>query len=148
LTDESPSLPWFRVKFSDGREVEVHSVDAIQIFADTFREELLESVSETTQKAPEKSTVVEPEIRGTSERPLPTIKSSTSTMDNIRALIATPWARDGALLSDLLEALESNAVPSSVGTVSSCLTRLVKQNEMRRVKKEGQWRYYPNPPSQ
>ena len=76
---------------------------------------------------------------------LPVIKAVMSTMDNVRAVFATPWGRTPRPLAEVVEALEANAVHDARRVVSTCLGRSVKAGELRRVKKEGKWCFYRIP---
>lgn len=135
--------PWFKVRFRDGREVELHSKNAGQIFADKFLSLLITDTSEPVviQRIPE-GTQIGAELGAGG---LPTIRATSSNMANIRKLFETGWARKGVTAADIVKALEANAVATTLKIVTARLTELVKSNQIRRVKKDSQWVYFPNP---
>jgi hypothetical protein len=89
-------------------------------------------------------TVPAPEIDFTEA---PSIKAAKSTMDNIQALFSTEWGRNPRTVSDVLKALEVNAVPDTTTAVSVYLSRLVKKGTLRRIRKSGKYQYYRIPHS-
>ena len=75
----------------------------------------------------------------------PVIKVTKSTIENLRTLFETPWGRNPRSVEESSKALELNAAPDSSTVVAVGLMRLVKQGELRRIKKTGKWHYFRIP---
>ncbi len=129
------------MKFSDGREVEIHSPDAIEIYKREFAMAIL---GPQTQSVPEAKRHTESSGQeGTVSDEVPKIKAAAGTMDNLRLLLSTPWAKKGRLVADFVKALETNAAPDLSKNVSKNLSRLVKSGEARRIPRQEGYCYYP-----
>ena len=75
----------------------------------------------------------------------PRIPGNLGCADAIRALLSLDWAKDGRTESELTEAMKSNAVHYSHGTISGLLHRMTKQGELRRIpRKGGSYAYLTN----
>lgn len=144
--EAASALPWFRVRLDDGREIEIHSVDAIQIFRKDFEELVLQPSQTNTHEA--RALRMEMRTPRGESSDFPTIKTSKSTLENLKALFQTPWARTGKTVTELTEALEVNAVPDKPNNISSYLTRLVKAGVIRRIERDGVYHFYPLPKTQ
>ena len=75
----------------------------------------------------------------------PVIRASKSTTENIRSLFGTPWGRTPRGVSDVMSALENNAIPDRIESVNMALLREVKRGFLRRLKRDGKWVYYKVP---
>ena len=85
----------------------------------------------------------QPDFSG-SEYEIPSIP--TDTTKNLRRsityLLETPWGKTPKGMNDIREALETNAVYRSTGSIAGSLTQLVQKGELRRIKGEkGKWEY-------
>jgi hypothetical protein len=142
LSDHS-SLPWFRVRLKDGREVEIHSMDAIEIYRNEFAS-LVQAASESkTDHGPDAANASN--VSPGDDFGVPSITTSKRTQDNLKALFETDWAKQGRTNAELTRALEVNAVPDKPNIVSKYLSRLVKANIVRRIKKDKVYHFYPLP---
>ena len=81
--------------------------------------------------------------RGNDQR-APEMPSVQGCSDAIRALMRTDWGKRPRSMSEIKKALEANALHFSKGTLSGTLTTMTKRGELRRVKKEGRWKYLIN----
>jgi hypothetical protein len=88
---------------------------------------------------------VPPEFEATVDYPV--IKPTNSLTDNIVALFQTNWGRSPRGLEDVSKALETNGVPDSDSSIGATLLRLVKQGQIRRIKKGDKWQYFMIPQS-
>lgn len=61
--------------------------------------------------------------------------------DAIRVLMKTDWGKQPRSMSEIKKALEANALHFSKGTLSGTLTTMTKRGDIRRVKKDGRWKY-------
>lgn len=86
------------------------------------RGEILEILRERDQSAPEI-----PPVQGCS--------------DAIRALMKTDWGKRPRSMSEIKMALEANALYFSKGTLSGTLTTMTKRGDIRRMRKDGRWKY-------
>lgn len=75
----------------------------------------------------------------------PVIKPTNSLTDNITALLQTNWGRSPRTLEDVSKALETNGVPDADSSIGATLLRLVKQGQIRRIKKGDKWQYFMIP---
>ena len=85
----------------------------------------------------------QPDFSG-SEYEIPSI--SADITKNLRRsiiyLLETPWGKTPKSMNDIREALETNAVYRSTGSIAGSLTQLVQKGELRRIKGEkGKWEY-------
>lgn len=78
---------------------------------------------------------------------VPSIKAAKKTTDNIQSLFETNWGKKARTVADVVKALEANAVPDTTTAVSTYLTRLVKKQVLRRIRKAGKYQYYRLPSS-
>jgi hypothetical protein len=61
--------------------------------------------------------------------------------DAIRALMKTDWGKQLRSMSEIKKVLEANALHFSKGTLSGTLTTMTKRGDIRRMKKDGRWKY-------
>jgi len=118
-------------------------LDALAEFADQVAEKL-EIIEEMPEAELEVTTSAE-EIAVTPAGDIPVIKASPKTMDNLESLFDTPWGRTPRSLTEVMKALEVNAVPDKASTVSLYLRRLVRRGKLRRLEREGKWTYFKIP---
>jgi len=71
----------------------------------------------------------------------PEIPQVQGCSDAIRALMKTDWGKQPKSMSEIKRALEVNALHFSKGTLSGTLTTMTKRGDVRRVRKDGRWRY-------
>ena len=93
---------------------------------------------EGTEITPEKK---QPEF---SEYEIPSLPAdiTKNLRGSITYLLETPWGKKPKGMSDIREALETNAVYRSTGSIAGTLTQLVQRGELRRIKGEnGKWNY-------
>jgi len=102
-----------------------------------FIESLDEKLSIKVEKTPSHQ-----EASVTATYDIPTIKPSKSTTENILSLFQTPWGRQPRTLTEVIKALEINAVPDTPEKVSVYLARLVKKGILKRIEKDGKWAYF------
>lgn len=120
--------------------------------------EELDVLTEFTNKVAERLEIVEEmppaeleiipsaeEVARTPTSDIPVIKPSRRTMENLESLFKTPWGRAPRSVAEVMKALEVNAVPDRVETVSTYLRRLVVKGELRRIKREDKWGYFKIP---
>lgn len=72
---------------------------------------------------------------------VPTIPPVQGCSDAVRALIRTDWGKQPRSMSEIQRALEANALHFSKGTLSGTLTTMTKRGDLRRVRKDGRWKY-------
>jgi hypothetical protein len=143
MTSDS-ELPWLRVRFADGREVEVHSPNAIQIYEDSFAASVSEQLDVSVSKE-------DAELRNQPAREedaggeVPSIKAQSGTTANLRLLLASSWAAKGRRVTEFVEALKANAVPDESRKVADRLANLVKAGQARRVQTPEGYCYFPMP---
>ena len=82
------------------------------------------------------------EISRVNNQSIPKIPSVQGCADAIRALMKTDWGKQPVSMSEIKKALEANALYFSKGTLSGTLTTMTKRGELRRVKKDGKWKYF------
>ena len=82
------------------------------------------------------------EISRRDNQSVPEIPFVQGCADAIRALMKTDWASQPISMSEIKQALEANALYFSKGTLSGTLTTMTKRGELRRVKKDGKWKYF------
>jgi hypothetical protein len=120
-------------------------LDTLSEFVDKVAEKL---------EIPEEAPLLESEITTitTSEEvakiptaDIPAIKPSKRTIDNLESLFGTPWGRTPRTLAEIMKALEVNAVPDKMSSVSVYLTKLIQRGIIRRIDKEGKWAYFKLP---
>ena len=121
-----------------GREL-----DALAEFRDKVAEKL-EIVEEGPEVIPEAMPSAE-EVAITPTADIPVIKPSKSTMGSLESLFNTPWGRTPRFVSEVMKALEVNAVYDSRSSVTVYLTRLVRRGKLRRIEKQGKWAYFKPP---
>lgn len=71
----------------------------------------------------------------------PKIPAGSGCSEAIRALLQTEWGRQPRSMNEITEALETNALYFSKGTLSGTLTMMTKGGHLRRFKKAGRWTY-------
>jgi hypothetical protein len=107
----------------------------------TFLDEVEEKVgTNDIEEEPQLLPAAEESAEMPSEE-MPIIKPTKSTIENIRLLFDTPWGRSPHTASEVLNALEVNAVYDRVEAVSTNLSRLVRKGVLRRLSKGGKWAY-------
>jgi len=84
------------------------------------------------------------EIQGISRKNnqgFPEMPSVRGCADAIRTLLETDWGKQPRSMNEIKKALETNALHFSKGTLSGSLTTMTKRGDIRRVKKDGRWKY-------
>lgn len=71
----------------------------------------------------------------------PKIPEGAGCSEAVRALLQTEWGRQPRTMNEIKEALETNALYFSKGTLSGTLTLMTKAGHLRRIKKDGRWAY-------
>ena len=71
----------------------------------------------------------------------PKIPAGLGCSQAIRALLQTDWGQQPRSMNEIKEALETNALYFSMGTLSGTLTMMTKGGHLRRFKKAGRWTY-------
>lgn len=72
---------------------------------------------------------------------IPKLSSGLGCSDAIRTLLQSEWGKKPRYMAEIRNALETNALYFSKGTLSGTLNLLTKGGQLRRVKKAGKWRY-------
>jgi len=72
---------------------------------------------------------------------IPAISKPSGPSDAIRKLLSTGWGRTPRVWQEIDEALKTNAVYYSKGSITGTLTNLTKKNELRRIKTERGYAY-------
>jgi len=71
----------------------------------------------------------------------PKIPAGLGCSEAIRALLQTDWGKQPRSMNEIKEALETNALYFSKGTLSGTLTMMAKGGHLRRFKRAGRWTY-------
>lgn len=71
----------------------------------------------------------------------PKIRAGLGCSEAIRALLRTDWGKQPRSMNEIKEALETNALYFSKGTLSGTLTMMTKRGGLKRFKKAGRWTY-------
>ena len=71
----------------------------------------------------------------------PEIPSVQGCSDAIRTLMKTDWGKQPRSMTEIKRALEANALHFSKGTLSGTLTAMTKRRDIRRLRKDGRWKY-------
>jgi len=71
----------------------------------------------------------------------PKIPAGSGCSEAVRALLQTEWGRQPKTMNEIKEALETNALYFSKGTLSGTLTLMTKAGHLRRIKKDDRWAY-------
>jgi hypothetical protein len=74
-------------------------------------------------------------------REFPILQSGLGCSGAIKALLQTEWGKKHRSMAEIKEALESNAIFFSKGSLSGTLTLLTKKGHVSRVRKDGKWFY-------
>lgn len=83
-------------------------------------------------------------VQGTiddSEAEYPQITGAEGMTDALRKLFATSWAKTPHSLTEIQSALEMSALHYNTKDISSMLTRLIKQGEIRRIGTKRRFQY-------
>jgi len=137
-------------------EVQVELVirkSALQINVKGTISQLAKDIEPIKEFAALADSTLNPEGRGSDLAPTstpeptdyPVIKPTNSLTDNILALYQTTWGRSPRTLEDVSKALETNGVPDADSSIGATLLRLVKQGQIRRIKKGDKWQYFMIP---
>lgn len=81
------------------------------------------------------------EISRENNQGIPEMPSVRGCADAIRTLLETDWGKQPRSMNEIKKALETNALHFSKGTLSGSLTTMTKRGDLRRVKKDGRWKY-------
>jgi hypothetical protein len=81
------------------------------------------------------------ESSATETKEFPKIPAGLGCTEAIKALLQTEWGRQPRTMNEIEEALKTNALYFSKGTLSGTLTLMTKAGYLRRIKKEGKWAY-------
>ena len=101
--------------------------------------ETLEQLDATLDKVLSLSEIQESqEMKG---EEFPKIRAGLGCSEAIRALSQTDWGKQPRSMNEIKEALETNALYFSKGTLSGTLTMMTKRGDLRRFKKAGRWTY-------
>jgi hypothetical protein len=101
--------------------------------------ETLEELDAVLNKVSSLSKIEDP-IEMKSEE-FPKIPDGLGCSEAIRELLQTDWGRQPRSMNEITEALETNALYFSKGTLSGTLTMMTKGGHLRRFKKAGRWTY-------
>jgi hypothetical protein len=71
----------------------------------------------------------------------PKISAGLGCTEAIKALLQTEWGRQPRTMNEIEDALKTNALYFSKGTLSGTLTLMTKAGHLRRIKKDGKWAY-------
>lgn len=74
---------------------------------------------------------------------IPQITSPGSISDAISQLMASDWGKTPRSLSDIMDALETNAIFYNKKSVTVTLSRMTKSNILRRIKRPEGYHYVP-----
>ena len=118
-------------------------IDTLSKFTDQVSEKFASAEQKFVVETEEVPT--QEEVASTSATDIPVIKPTKKTIDNLTLLFGTPWGRTPRSLAEVAKALEVNAVPDRIETISTTLIRLVKRGSLRRIQKEGKWVYFHIP---
>ena len=72
---------------------------------------------------------------------LPTIPKPSGPSDAIINLLSTEWGRTPRIWQEINEALVTNAIYYSKGSITGTLTNLTKKNKLRRIRTEKGYGY-------
>jgi len=89
----------------------------------------------SVKKYAERSGTVEP------TEALPTIPRPSGPSDAIMNLLSTEWGRTPRIWQEINEALVTNAIYYSKGSITGTLTNLTKKNKLRRIRTEKGYGY-------
>lgn len=84
---------------------------------------------------------VEESSREVSTERIPTLHAGLGCSNAIRTLLQSEWGREPKMMNEIKDALETNALYFSKGTLSGTLTMMTKGGSLRRIKKTGRWAY-------
>jgi len=73
--------------------------------------------------------------------PTPTLHDGMGISNAIRALLQSEWGREPRTMNEIKDALETNALYFTKGTLSGTLTMMTKRGNIRRIKRSGRWAY-------
>jgi hypothetical protein len=111
--------------------IEAETLDELKKSLDTLLSlgEVKESVEQVTAE------------EGTTES-YPALPTGLGCSEAIRQLLSTEWGRQQPRsMRDIENALQTNALYFSSGTLSGTLNLLTKSGAIRRFKKDGRWTY-------
>jgi hypothetical protein len=136
LTEDKSDLPWFRLRYSDGSEGEIHATNAVALYEHDFKASFLAGTD--TDGA------VQPSVNeGPDESPPSSIKEElpsniakpSGTSDAITKVLATEWGQKNLRTwREIQGALKNCGYQFGRRAISGALTNLVKSNKLRRQK--------------
>jgi hypothetical protein len=108
---------------------------------------IVETVSKSFKIAEEKPRISS--LKGDAERSdiveptevSPTIPRPSGPSDAIMNLLSTEWGRTPRIWQEINEALVTNAIYYSKGSITGTLTNLTKKNKLRRIRTEKGYSY-------
>ena len=71
----------------------------------------------------------------------PSLSAGLGCSNAIRTLLQSEWGREPRTMNEIKDALETNALYFSKGTLSGTLTMMTKSGSLRRIKRAGRWAY-------
>ena len=109
---------------------------------------IMETISRGFEAARVEQTPISP-ARGEAEKagivkqrePAPTIPRPAGPSDAIINLLSTEWGRTPRIWQEINEALMTNAIYYSKGSITGTLTNLTKKNKLRRIRTEKGYGY-------
>jgi len=108
---------------------------------------VMETVSKSFESAMEEQTRIPPvrEVKRAEvvEPPeaIPTIPKPSGPSDAIIKLLSTEWGRKPRIWQEINDALMTNAIYYSKGSITGTLTNLTKKNKLRRIRTEKGYGY-------
>jgi hypothetical protein len=99
------------------------------------------SIVEETQPSPIMNSSKDFPIVDVREIEIPPIPSGTGATQAIRTLLDSEWGKQPRTMKEIEDALQSNALYFSKGTLSGTLNMMTKGNSLRRFQKAGTWVY-------
>jgi len=141
MSQDKPELPWFRIQRSDGTMVEIHAMNAIEIYERDFKAKTLPESGKTDSS--HKHTDAEGLHQGGGNLSS-TISKPTGTTDAVLKMVATPWGKAKMRSQEeIRKSIEVAGYQFSKGAISGALTYLVQQGKLRRIKEGTQYVYGP-----
>ena len=143
MIDERFSI---RVRIGDSEIELVGSKDDVM---ETLNElpRIVEIVSRSLETTSEEHRVsvtegeAEKVVASESAETIPTIPKPSGPSDAIIKLLSTDWGRKPRVWQDINEALVTNAIYYSKGSITGTLTNLTKKNTLRRIRTEKGYGY-------
>lgn len=106
----------------------------------TIETETLDELNNALEQVASQDEVKE-RPREISAEQIPTLNAGLGCSNAIRALLQSEWGREPRPMSEIRDALETNALYFSKGTLSGSLTLMTKAGSLRRIKRAGRWAY-------